>query len=103
MLSVYACLVLILISGLDNLINLMSNPIKNTQIRMRTNFVMHSPAISHSHFPKQKKQLMFLILLGRQDVFYNHHKKTIKQTLNVLLFTLINPSPEVHFSFEEVI
>lgn len=34
---------------------------------------------------------MFLILLGRQDVAYNQHKKTIKQTLNVLLFTLINP------------
>lgn len=48
--SEYACLVLILISGLDNLTHLMSNPIKRTQIRMRTNFVICNPTTSHSHF-----------------------------------------------------
>lgn len=102
MLSVYACLILILVSGLDSLIHLTSKPIKKTQVRMRTNFVIHSLTISHRNFLKQKKQFIFLLLLGTQDVVYNHKRKTIKQTLNVLLFTLINPSAAVSFSFETV-
>lgn len=69
---------------------------------MRTNFVTHTQYPT-AIFWNKKNQFMFLILLGTQDVVYNHPRKTIKQTLNVLFFTLINPSPSVSFSFETVI
>lgn len=75
MLSVYACLVLILISGLDNLIHLMSSPIKRTRVRMRTNVVIHSPTISHSHFPQQKSCSCSWFFLGGKMLSITTTKK----------------------------
>lgn len=56
-LSVPAYLFLILISGLDNLIHLMSNPMRRPQIKMRTSFVICNPTKSHSHIQQYRSFL----------------------------------------------
>jgi len=94
--SEYACLVLMLISGLDNPVRLTSDPTNRTQIKMRINFVICIPATSHSHFQQGGSCSLFLILCGRQVFVYSHHQKKSSKLQMLLFSRLLTPPQQLH-------